>query len=180
MKIVTFAASNSKNSINKTLVQYASQLLKEELLPDAEIELLDLNDYEMAIYSPERENDTGIPVQAQQFYQKIGAADALIVSFAEHNGFVSAAWKNIFDWMSRIDKNLWQNKPIVMLSASPGSRAGANVLATQEMLAPFFAADLRGKHGVGTWSESWDAEKKSLTNPDDKAALRAVLNKLIN
>jgi len=180
MKILSFAASNSKNSINKELVQYASRVLQQELLPNAEIELLDLNDYEMAIYSPDREQATGIPSEAQAFYEKIGAADAVIVSFAEYNGFVTAAWKNIFDWMSRIDMKVWQGKPMVMLAASPGGRAGANVLASQEMLAPFFGADLRGKHGVGSWYDAWDAETKKLKNSEDIAAVNAALEKLID
>jgi NAD(P)H-dependent FMN reductase len=27
-----------------------------------------------------------------------------------------AAFKNIFDWMSRIDKNVWQNKPMLLMA----------------------------------------------------------------
>ena len=33
----------------------------------------------------------------------VGDADAGLVSFAEHNRTVTSAWKNLFDWMSRID-----------------------------------------------------------------------------
>lgn len=50
-------------------------------------------------------------------------AYALLVSFPAHNGFVAAAWNNIFDWMSRIEPKLWQGKPMVMLAASPAPRA---------------------------------------------------------
>ncbi|MEM1268381.1 MAG: NAD(P)H-dependent oxidoreductase, partial [Pseudomonadota bacterium] len=148
MKTLAFAASNHTNSINRALVEYAASRLQ-ALHPAAEVEFADINDYEMPIYSIDREKAGGVHPLAQAFYDKIGAADALIVSFAEYNGTASSAWKNIHDWMSRIDMKIWQGKPIVILAASPGPRSGANVLSTQEMTAPFFGMDLRGKYGVG-------------------------------
>jgi len=129
MKILAFAATNSHTSINRALIDHVTARLRSVILPDAAIEILDLNNYEMPIYSIDREHEGGIPAPAQDFFDRIGTADAVLVSFAEHNGFVTASWKNIFDWMSRIEMKLWQGKPLVMLAASPGSRAGANVLA---------------------------------------------------
>jgi chromate reductase len=41
MKIIAFAGSNSRNSINKKLVTYASTLFT-----GAQVEILDLNDFE--------------------------------------------------------------------------------------------------------------------------------------
>ena len=179
MKVLAFAASNSRNSINGALVEYAAAQLKAEILPQAVIELLDLNDFEMPIYSIDRETKSGIPAEAQAFFDKIGAADAILVSFAEHNGFVTAAWKNIFDWMSRIETKLWQGKPMVMLAATPGQRAGAGVLGSQEGLNSHFGAELRGTLGIGMWSESWDAENQQLTNAKDRDDLRRALNSLV-
>lgn len=178
MKILAFAASNSRTSINRALVEYAAAQLQSDILPQAKIEFLDLNDYEMPIFSIERERDSGIPAPAQDFFARIGAAEAVLVSFAEHNGFVTSAWKNIFDWMSRIEMKVWQDKPVLMLAASPGRRAGANVLASQELLAPHYGADLRGTLGIGTWPEAWDAEARRLIRPDDRDALDALLGRL--
>lgn len=178
MKILAFAASNSRNSINRALIDHAAARLRADIIPDAQIKMLDLNDYEMPIYSIDRETEGGIPAPAQGFFDQIGAADAVLVSFAEHNGFVTAAWKNIFDWMSRIEMKLWQGKPTVMLAASPGPRAGANVLASQKMLAPYFGADLRGTLGIGNWAEAWDVDGAGLIRAEDIAALGDVLGKL--
>ena len=113
MKILAFAASNSRKSINRVLVEYAASRLQSRFLSSAEVEFLDLNDYEMPIYSVDRENADGIHRLARAFFAKIGGADAVIVSFAEYNGFVTAAWKNIHDWMSRIEMRVWQDKPVV-------------------------------------------------------------------
>lgn len=164
MKILAFAATNHSASINRMLVGYAVDRLV-TLHRDAQIEFVDLNDYEMPIYSSDREHTDGVHPRAQAFYEKIGESDAIIVSFAEHNGFVTAAWKNIFDWMSRIDTKVWQDKPAVILAATPGGRAGANVLQTQETMAPFFGMDIKGKYGVGHWPEAWDGTK--LVKDDD-------------
>jgi NAD(P)H-dependent FMN reductase len=177
MKILAFAASNSRTSINRALIDHATARLK-LTAPGTKVETPDLNDFEMPIYSIDRERAGGIPAAAQDFFTNIGAADAILVSFAEHNGFVTAAWKNIFDWMSRIDRALWQGKPVVMLAASPGGRAGANVLASQELLAPHFGADLRATLGIGKWHEAWDSKAKRLTRPEDIAALDDVLGRL--
>ena len=101
----------------------------------------------------------------------------MLVSFAEHNGFVTAAWKNIYDWMSRIDAKVWQDKPIVLLAATPGPRAGGNVLRSQAFTAPYFGMDLRGSYGVGLWAEAWDGTE--LTKAEDIAGLDAALAGLL-
>ena len=51
MKILAFAATSSRNSINKQLVSHAIGVLENEINETAETELIDLNDYEMPIYS---------------------------------------------------------------------------------------------------------------------------------
>ena len=176
MKVLAFAASNHSNSINRALVNHAAERLT-ALNPEAEITFVDLNDFEMPIYSIDREQADGVHPLAQEFYDQIGAADALLVSFAEYNGFVTSAWKNIHDWMSRIDMKVWQDKPIVLLAATPGPRAGANVLGTQEFTAPFFGMNIKGKYGVGVWGEAWDG--KTLTKAEDVEGVDAAIKGLI-
>ena len=65
-KIVAFAGSNSAQSINRRLVAHAAEVLKNSVSDGVDTDILDLNDYEMPIYSPERQA-TGIPPQAQAF-----------------------------------------------------------------------------------------------------------------
>ncbi|WP_415400993.1 NADPH-dependent FMN reductase [Tateyamaria sp. SN3-11] len=176
MKTLAFAASNHSQSINGALVGYAAARLM-KFSPSVEIEFIDINDYEMPIYSMDREKSDGVHPLAQAFFNKIGAADALIVSFAEYNGYVTAAWKNIYDWMSRIDQKVWQDKPIVLLAATPGPRAGANVLQTQEFTAPFFGMNIKGKHGVGLWRDTWDGT--TLIKSNDIAGIDAAIKGLL-
>ena len=122
-KLIAFGASNSRQSINKQLANFAANQIE-----DAEVHLLDLNDFEMPIYSSDREREGSIPEEAQNFSKAIEEADGIVVSFAEHNGSYSAAYKNIYDWASRVRKNVWMDKPMFLLATSPGARGGQAVL----------------------------------------------------
>jgi NAD(P)H-dependent FMN reductase len=133
MKVVVFGATNSAESINKQLVRYAGSLVE-----DAEVKVLDLNDYELPIFSLEREKSMGQPDSAYKFNKEINEADLLIISFAEFNGSYTSAYKNIFDWVSRIDNKVFQNKKAIFLATSPGPGGASNVLSTAVTSAPFF------------------------------------------
>ncbi|WP_411818758.1 NADPH-dependent FMN reductase [Hyphococcus sp. DH-69] len=174
MNILAFAASNSKQSINKGLVEYAAQTLG-NTKPSAAIDIIDLNDFEMPIYSTDRELDTGIPDAATQFLGKIQAADVIIVSFAEHNGSYTAAYKNIFDWVSRIDAKVYNDKKIVAFSASPGGMGGASVLAAFAASAQFFGGTILSTLSVGSFYDRFDAEKGQ---PIDEALAEQIVETL--
>lgn len=88
------------------------------------------------------------------FRKLIDEHDAIVISFAEHNGSYTAAWKNIFDWISRIDQNVWQDTPLVMLAATPGPRAGAGVLGAATSAAPHFGGQLKSHFGVGSFYQT--------------------------
>ena len=143
MHILAIPATNSRNGINRQLLTHVARVFDNDL--EAKVELVDIGDYEMPIYSPEREQaDGGPPAEAHQLFGRVGAADGIVISFAEHNGSYSAAWKNLYDWMSRIDQNVLQHKPTVLLAATPGPRAGAGVLASASAFLPHAGAQLVG------------------------------------
>jgi chromate reductase len=124
MKIMAFAGSNSSVSINKKLIVHTASYFLED-----EVKILDLNDYEMPLYSHDRELQNSIPKLAYDFANKIDESDLLIISLAEHNGNYSAAFKNIFDWVSRIpERKVFGNKPVLLMATSNGARGGASVL----------------------------------------------------
>lgn len=178
-KILAFAASSSSSSINKSLVTHAASVLKDELIPTANITILDLNDFEMPIFSVDREQANGIPELAQTFFKAIGDADALLISYAEHNGSYSSAFKNIFDWCSRINAEVFQAKPMVIMSTSPGPYGASNVLKTANDSAGFFAADIRGSLSVPNFYDTFDVDKGQLSDTNLATELRTQLAKLL-
>ncbi len=180
MKLLAFAASNSSQSINRQLVDYAIGLLADgeiEGVPAGALEIstLDLNDFEMPIYSIDRQEAAGIPQAAHDFYDTLGAADALLISFAEHNGSYTVAFKNVFDWASRIDMRVYHDKPIVMLSTSPGGGGGGFVLRTAGHLAGYFGNEVLASLAVPRFGENFDTEAGVLSDSDLDAELREAL-----
>lgn len=173
MKILAIGASNNRNSINRTLAEYAARLVG-----GAEVEVLDIHDYEMPLFSDEREQHFGQPLQARNFYQKIGKADALVISFAEHNGSYTAAYKNLFDWTSRIDGKVFQGKPVVYLATSPGPGGARSVLAAAEQSAPFFGAELIASLSVPGFHAVFDREQGKMHDEVAAKRLGLVMAKL--
>jgi len=175
MKVLAFAASNSRQSINKQLVSYAGGLLEGGLIDNASVELIDLNDFEMPIFSIDREQESGIPDLAHDFYKKIGEADALLISYAEHNGTYTAAYKNLYDWTSRIDMKVFQDKSMVLLATSPGPGGASNVLASAKTSAPYFGGEVKADLSIPSYFDHVDGESGIVTNDDTRSALQAAL-----
>lgn len=173
MKILAFAASSSTKSINKQLATYAASLVKSSDTVD--IDILDINDYEMPLFSEDKEVELGQPQQAKDFYSKISQADAIIISFAEHNGTYAAAYKNLFDWTSRINKEVFQHKPMLLLAAAPGPGGAASVLAVATGSAPYFAADVKASLSVPNFYDNFDIQTQQLTNPELQDKLQSAV-----
>lgn len=152
--VLVFAGSNSSTSINKQLATYAASLLE-----DVNLDILDLNDYEMPIYSIDLEKQSGVPDKAKQFLDKIKSTDGIVLSLAEHNGAYSVAFKNVFDWMSRIDGNLWNNKPMLLMATSPGGRGGATVLEIAKGKFPRMNADIVASFSLPLFNDNFKGGK---------------------
>ncbi len=171
-KIIAFSASSSKNSINKQLATYAANLFENWV-----VEILDLNDYEMPIFSVDKEKENGIHEFAHAFYAKIGSADFVVISFAEHNGAYSSSFKNILDWVSRINSKTFQEKPVLLLSTSPGPRGGNSVLEIAKNRFPFQGAVVKGSFSLPSFNDNFDIEK-GIVNTDLKSQLLKIINSI--
>ena len=162
-RIVAFGASNSKNSINRKLAYYAANEVE-----GADVMLLDLNDFEMPIYSIDREREGGIPELAHKFRQILEDADGIVISFAEHNGTYSVAYKNIYDWMSRINRDVWFNKPMFLLATSPGGKGGKSVLNQAVTSAGFTNSNTVVSFSLPSFNKNF-TEELGLINADVRA-----------
>ena len=171
-KIIAFGASSSKQSINKQLATFAANQFQ-----NVSVEILDLNDYEMPVFSVDKEKENGIHPLAQEFYTKLRSADLIIISFAEHNGNYSAAFKNIFDWTSRVNMNVFQDKPMFLLATSPGPRGGSTVLEIAKNRFPFQGGIVKGSYSLPSFGENFDAEK-GITNEELKNEFVKIVNSI--
>ena len=122
MNIIAFGTSTSQHSINQKLATYVAGELG-----DHQVRILELSDFEMPIYSIDLQQQ-GFPAQAHEFLNEIQAADGIVVSLAEHNLNFTTAFKNVLDWVSRIDMQFLLGKKLLVLSTSPGGFGGGNVM----------------------------------------------------
>ena len=170
MKIVAFGGSNSTQSINKHLATYAASLFE-----NAEVEILDLNDFAMPLFSVDLEKEVGQHDLAKAFLAKLGSADILVVSLAENNNNYSAAFKNLFDWCSRIAKEVFQQKPMLLLATSPGSRGGASVLEIGRNALPRYGADIKATFSLPAFNANFDLNQNKITNAELDKELRNLI-----
>ena len=169
-KILAFGATSSQNSINKQLATYAANQFA-----NTEIEILDLNDFEMPIYATDKETQSGIPQLAHDFYNKLSTSDLIIISFAEHNGAYTSAFKNIFDWISRINGKTFQNKPMLLMATSPGPRGGSTVLDIAKNRFALQAGDIQGVFSLPSFNDNFSAMGE-ITNLELKDQLLETIN----
>lgn len=171
MKIIAFAGSNSSKSINKKLATYAAGLFN-----DAEIEILDLRDYQAPLFSVDVEKEIGQAKEALAFLGKLKTADMLVISLAENNGNYSTAFKNIFDWCSRIEKDVFQKKPTLLMATSPGGRGGKGVLEIAQSNLPRFGADIKAVFSLPSFNDNFDAATNTISNPGLDNELKQIVD----
>ncbi|MEL6536907.1 MAG: NAD(P)H-dependent oxidoreductase [Bacteroidota bacterium] len=152
-KLLVFGASNSRQSINQQLATWAAGQIAE-----AELDIIDLNDFETVLYSIDREKTEGIPAEAHAFKKHIEAADGIVISFAEHNGSYTVAFKNIFDWVSRLGSKVWMQKPMLLLATSPGRRGGSSVLHEAVTRFPFMGGQVVAHFSLPEFGKKFSTE----------------------
>lgn len=170
MKIIAFGGSPSKNSINKKLATYAASLFE-----NAEVETLDLNNFQMPLFSVDIEKEIGQHPLAKAFLEKMASADILVVSLAENNGNYSAAFKNIFDWCSRIGAKVFQDKPMLLMATSPGARGGATVLEIAKNAFPRYGASIKATFSLPSFNDNFDVEKGKISNVELDNQLKEIV-----
>ena len=170
-QVLVFAGSNSNKSINKKLAIYASTFIK-----DLKIKILDLNDFELPIYSEQHQTDFGIPENAIEFLSNIKASEGIILSLAEHNGAYTAAFKNLFDWMSVKDSKLWSNIPMLLLATSPGTRGGKSVLEIAKSRFPYMGGNIIDTFSLPLFSDNFKENK--IINSDLNEVLKLKVKSL--
>lgn len=151
-KILAFSGSNSKDSINQQLVHAVAPLVEGH-----EVEVISLRNYAAPVYGIDLEVEEGIPDSMKSLKEKMKEADGFIVSTPEHNGSMSAVLKNTIDWLSRIEQKVFDDKPTVFMSTSPGPRGGASALEHLVAVMPYRGASIVGHYSLGSFGDHYSS-----------------------
>lgn len=173
MKVIAFGASTSSTSINKFLASYVAKLI-----PGADVEVLDINSYDVPMFSEDKEKEIGQAEGAKAFLADLAKADALVISFAEHNGSYPAAYKNLFDWSTRINQKVYQDIPAVYLATSPGPGGAQSVLAAANASSGYFGGNVKGSLSVASFYDKVDLAAGEVTDSELETQLKELAAKL--
>lgn len=118
-KVVAICGSLRRASINRALMRSLPALAPEgmEIAEAPPIGGFPLYDFDIQA--------KGIPADVTALAEAIRGAAGVIIVTPEYNYSVPAPLKNAIDWVSRVQNQPFQGKPVCLMSASPGALGGA-------------------------------------------------------
>lgn len=174
IKILAFAGSARRDSVNKRLVVAAAKLVQ-----GAEVTVVDLADFPMPLYDGDAEDADGMPVKVKEFKQLMNDHDGLLLACPEYNSSITPLLKNVIDWCSRpatsdeAPMTSYRGKVAGLLGASPGGLGGMRGLRhIREILGNIGVTVTPNQHALGGAFDAFDSEG----NLKDDRAAKAVQN----
>ena len=150
--ILAFSGSNHSKSINQQLVLFTASLIT-----DTKVEVIDISSWDIPVYSIDMDPDL-TPDAIKQLIELIKNHDGFIVSSPEHNGSTPAFFKNIIDWLSRRSKQVFDNKPMLLMSTSPGKKGGVTNREFHEHLLAYQGANLTATFSLPSFHQNMQGE----------------------
>jgi len=166
-KLLGFSASSSIYSINHNLLEYAVSLFEEN-----DVEIIKLTDYKAPFYSLEYEKENGIPDIIKELREKIKKSEGLVIASPEYNGSITALLKNTIDWISRREKKILMDKPILLLSTSPGKGAGKGVSKYLYEIMPRWGGKIITNFSLPEFDKNFDVKNKEIITSEYKEELK--------
>jgi chromate reductase len=125
-KILAFAGSTRKNSVNKRLAKIALHAAEKS---GAETTYIDLLDYDLPLYNEDLLSEHGMPDSAKAFKEQLKNHNGFLIASPEYNGSLTGVLKNAIDWASiKVEDEermaCWNGKIVGILSGSPGGLGG--------------------------------------------------------
>jgi NAD(P)H-dependent FMN reductase len=180
-RILAFAGSTRAESFNKKLVRIAAAGAK---AAGADVTVLDLRDYPLALYDADSEARDGLPANALKLKQLVLAHDGLLIASPEYNSSISPLLKNTMDWVSRVASPeepglaAYRGKVAGLVSASPGALGGLRGLVhVRAILGNINVLVIPEQVAVPNAPSAFDADGR-LTNEKQQAQVMNVGRRL--
>lgn len=181
-KIIAFAGATREGSLNKKLVKVAADAA---IAAGAEVTLVDLRDYPMALYDGDDEAKAGLPPTAEELKKLFIESDGFIIASPEYNSGYSGVLKNTIDWISRPSKAdepgliAFKGKYAAIMSASPGAMGGLRGLyQLRELLQNIYVTVLPTMQAVGGAMNAFD-DKGALKDEKNAKAVEGIAKQLV-
>lgn len=185
-RILAFAGSARRDSLNKKLARVAAQFAREA---GADVTFVDLDDYPMPVYHGDLEAAEGMPENARKLRELFLAHDALLIASPENNRSIPSLLKNTIDWLSRslgdgkgVMSGLapYRGKVAGLMAASPGAYGGARALPHLRQVLSALGVTVIGGEVALVHAEAAFAEDGALKDAANAKAVKAVVAALVD
>lgn len=181
IKILAFAGSLRSGSFNKRLVDIAAEGAR---AAGAETTVIDLRDFALPIFDEDFERENPLPGNVRKLKDLFLAHHGLLIATPEYNSSVSAALKNVIDWVSRPTKladgtperplQCFEEKIAGLLAASPGALGGLRGLPQlRYILSNIKVTVLADQFALMKAHEAFNADG-SLKDPKQQEGAKAI------
>lgn len=180
-KVLAFAGSTRKESVNKRLARIALQAAKKA---GAETTFVDLQDFNIPLYCDDLVAKEGIPEGVLQFKQLLNSHNGFFIASPEYNGSLTGVLKNAIDWATiKADgeerMSCWNGKIAGLASASPGGLGGIRGLHhLRTILAGIGTFVLPNHLAVGNSTENLQNEKQ-ITDEKLQLQLESLTHEMV-
>lgn len=175
-KILAFAGSARRDSLNRKLLAVAVQATREA---GGEVTLLDLNDWVLPMYHGDLEDEKGMPENATKLVKLILDHQALLIASPEYNSMYTPLLKNTIDWCTRADENPFIGKVAAVISASPGMLGGVRSMTLVRGLLLHLGCHIVPAQCILPKAHEAFDEKGALKDPKTLKSVQAVASQLV-
>ena len=124
VRFLVFGASLRADSLNVRLAATAAEVIGAH---GGTVDGAKMAEFDAPSYNQDEQTASGFPPGAVEFRRRVEANDALVIASPEYNFSIPGVFKNVIDWVSRGEDQPFANKPVAILSATPGPLGGARV-----------------------------------------------------
>lgn len=119
---LVFSASLRDDSLNTRLAGLAAATV---VANGGTVDYRSMREFDCPSYDLDVQSEEGFPAGADEFRRCLEACDAFVVASPEYNASLPGVLKNAIDWVSRYQPQPFNERPGLLLSASP-SMVGGN------------------------------------------------------
>ena len=130
-KILIFLASQNKNK------ELAEAILKSLKNNTCEVEIIDLVDMDLPLYSSKKQAEQGVPQGIADLFNECQAANRFIFISPEYNGGIPPVLTNVLAWLSVMGKN-WRdafNRKVAGIATFSGGEGMQLIIGLRSQLA---------------------------------------------
>lgn len=181
-RILVFGGSLRLESYNQKLAALAAEAAHGA---GAEVTLISLRDYRLPLFDEDYEETEGKPEAAKALKELFVRSEGFIIASPEYNSGITAALKNVIDWVSRADSDdeppllAFKGKSAAIIAASPGGYGGSRSLAQlRALLGNIRVEVIDGEVTVPKAYEAFTADDR-LIDGAQMAAVEQLVGKLV-